>query len=79
MEILILRSYGTWVARNPIFVLSSSLAVVAFLGFGLVRFTVETRPEKVCTKFLLLPIYRLNFANYFPPGPVNIMTLTSHL
>lgn len=44
------RLYGTWVARNPILVLCSSLAVVILLGLGLIRFKVETRPEKVCTK-----------------------------
>ena len=41
------RSYGTWVARNPTLVLCSSLAVVIVLCFGLIRFQVETRPEKV--------------------------------
>ncbi|KAI3725546.1 hypothetical protein L1987_65336 [Smallanthus sonchifolius] len=43
----VFRLYGTWVARNPVLVLSSSLAVVLFLGLGLVRFKVETRPEKL--------------------------------
>ncbi|XP_076922652.1 uncharacterized protein LOC143584500 isoform X2 [Bidens hawaiensis] len=41
------RLYGTWVARNPILVLYSSLAVVILLGLGLIRFKVETRPEKL--------------------------------
>ncbi|XP_030527101.1 NPC intracellular cholesterol transporter 1 [Rhodamnia argentea] len=41
------RKYGTWVARNPIFVLSTSLAAVLLLCLGLIRFKVETRPEKL--------------------------------
>ncbi|XP_022132021.1 Niemann-Pick C1 protein [Momordica charantia] len=41
------RKYGTWVARNPTLVLVSSLAVVLLLCFGLIRFKVETRPEKL--------------------------------
>ncbi|KAG6774822.1 hypothetical protein POTOM_022195 [Populus tomentosa] len=41
------RSYGTWVARNPILVLSLSLAVILLLCVGLIRFKVETRPEKL--------------------------------
>ncbi|MFS8006288.1 putative Sterol-sensing domain, protein patched/dispatched [Helianthus anomalus] len=41
------RLYGTWVARHPILVLCSSLAVVILLGLGLIRFQVETRPEKL--------------------------------
>lgn len=41
------RLYGKWVARNPVIVLCSSLAVVLLLGLGLIRFTVETRPEKL--------------------------------
>jgi Niemann-Pick C1 protein len=41
------RRYGTWVARNPILVLSLSLAVILLLCVGLIRFKVETRPEKV--------------------------------
>ncbi|KAF5803944.1 putative protein patched/dispatched [Helianthus annuus] len=43
----IFRSYGTWVARNPILILGSSMAVVLFLSVGLVSFNVETRPEKL--------------------------------
>ncbi|KAI3517965.1 hypothetical protein L1887_06233 [Cichorium endivia] len=43
----VFRLYGTWVARNPVLVLCSSLAVVLLLGLGLVRFKVETRPEKL--------------------------------
>ncbi|KAG7971471.1 hypothetical protein I3843_07G135700 [Carya illinoinensis] len=41
------RRYGTWVARNPTLVLCSSLSVVLMLCFGLIRFKVETRPEKL--------------------------------
>lgn len=41
------RKYGTWVARNPTLVLCSSLAMVLLLCLGLIRFKVETRPEKV--------------------------------
>ncbi|KAG5246598.1 NPC intracellular cholesterol transporter [Salix suchowensis] len=41
------RRYGTWVARNPILVLSLSLAVILLLCVGLIRFKVETRPEKL--------------------------------
>lgn len=43
-----IRKYGSYVARNPIKVLSSSLAIVLLLCLGLIRFKVETRPEKVC-------------------------------
>lgn len=45
--ILMYRRYGTWVARNPVIVLCSSLALVLLLCLGLIRFKVETRPEKV--------------------------------
>ncbi|CAK9178320.1 unnamed protein product [Ilex paraguariensis] len=41
------RRYGTWVARNPILVLCSSVAVVLLLCLGLIHFKVETRPEKL--------------------------------
>ncbi|PIA46753.1 hypothetical protein AQUCO_01500358v1 [Aquilegia coerulea] len=41
------RRYGIWVARNPTLVLFSSLAVVLCLCLGLIRFEVETRPEKL--------------------------------
>ncbi|KAK9129235.1 hypothetical protein Sjap_009722 [Stephania japonica] len=41
------RRYGTWVARNPTRVLCSSLAIVLLLCLGLIRFKVETRPEKL--------------------------------
>ncbi|KAK4276452.1 hypothetical protein QN277_014600 [Acacia crassicarpa] len=41
------RKYGSYVARNPIMVLSSSLAMVLLLCLGLIRFKVETRPEKL--------------------------------
>ncbi|THG07014.1 hypothetical protein TEA_022929 [Camellia sinensis var. sinensis] len=43
----LLRRYGTMVARNPVLVLCSSLAVVLLLCLGLIRFKVETRPEKL--------------------------------
>ncbi|CAA6655866.1 unnamed protein product [Spirodela intermedia] len=39
--------YGTWVARNPTVVLCSSLAIPLLLCLGLIRFRVETRPEKL--------------------------------
>lgn len=48
---LILRGYGKWVARNPITVLGSSSAIVLLLCLGLIRFKVETRPEKVRLAF----------------------------
>ncbi|GER42076.1 patched family protein [Striga asiatica] len=41
------RKYGTWVARNPMLVLCLSIATVAVLCLGLIRFQVETRPEKL--------------------------------
>ncbi|KAL6963597.1 NPC intracellular cholesterol transporter 1 [Sarracenia purpurea var. burkii] len=41
------REYGTWVARHPARVLCSSVAVVLILCLGLIRFEVETRPEKL--------------------------------
>ncbi|XP_022140528.1 Niemann-Pick C1 protein [Momordica charantia] len=41
------RNYGAWVARNPILVLFSSLSIVLILCVGLVRFKVETQPEKL--------------------------------
>ncbi|GAV63482.1 Patched domain-containing protein/Sterol-sensing domain-containing protein [Cephalotus follicularis] len=41
------RRYGTWVARNPTLVLSVSVVVVLLLCLGLIRFKVETRPEKL--------------------------------
>ncbi|XP_031398225.1 uncharacterized protein LOC116208804 [Punica granatum] len=40
------RGYGTWVARNPTLVLFASLSAVLVLCLGLIRFKVETRPEK---------------------------------
>ncbi|KAB1203536.1 Niemann-Pick C1 protein [Morella rubra] len=40
------RRYGTWVARHPTLVLCSSLSIVLLLCLGLIRFKVETRPEK---------------------------------
>ncbi|KAL5562347.1 hypothetical protein UlMin_032094 [Ulmus minor] len=41
------RNYGTWVARNPSLVLFSSIVIVLVLCLGLLRFEVETRPEKL--------------------------------
>ncbi|KAK7311019.1 hypothetical protein RJT34_08869 [Clitoria ternatea] len=41
------KKYGSYVARHPIMVLVSSLAIVLFLCLGLIRFKVETRPEKL--------------------------------
>ncbi|VVB09583.1 unnamed protein product [Arabis nemorensis] len=41
------RTYGSWIARNPSLVLFTSVAIVIALGVGLVRFKVETRPEKL--------------------------------
>ncbi|CAJ1971645.1 unnamed protein product [Sphenostylis stenocarpa] len=41
------RTYGRWAARKPTIVLFSSLAIVVLLCLGLVRFEVETRPEKL--------------------------------
>ncbi|OIV97566.1 hypothetical protein TanjilG_12323 [Lupinus angustifolius] len=41
------RKYGSYVAKNPITVLSSSLAIFLLLCLGLIRFKVETRPEKL--------------------------------
>ncbi|KAK4759848.1 hypothetical protein SAY87_022979 [Trapa incisa] len=41
------RTYGTFVVRNPARVLCLSLATVILLCVGLVRFKVETRPEKL--------------------------------
>lgn len=46
-SILVPRKYGKWVARNPTLVLSLSMALVLLLCLGLIRFEVETRPEKV--------------------------------
>ncbi|GAY49260.1 hypothetical protein CUMW_117840 [Citrus unshiu] len=41
------RKYGKWVARKPTLVLSLSMALVLLLCLGLIRFEVETRPEKL--------------------------------
>ncbi|GAB4828432.1 NPC intracellular cholesterol transporter 1 [Ancistrocladus abbreviatus] len=41
------RKYGMWVAKRPSLVLFSSLAIVLVLCLGLIRFKVETRPEKL--------------------------------
>ncbi|KAL1190184.1 hypothetical protein V5N11_016579 [Cardamine amara subsp. amara] len=41
------RTYGSWIARNPSLVLFASVAIVLALSVGLVRFKVETRPEKL--------------------------------
>lgn len=46
-----IRKYGSYVARNPITVLASSLAIVILLCLGLIRFKVETRPAKVSHSF----------------------------
>ncbi|XP_010690227.2 uncharacterized protein LOC104903808 isoform X1 [Beta vulgaris subsp. vulgaris] len=43
----VFRKYGLWVAKNPTLVLCSSVAVVLILCLGLLRFKVETRPEKL--------------------------------
>ncbi|KAK7299788.1 hypothetical protein RJT34_10616 [Clitoria ternatea] len=41
------RTYGRWAARRPTTMLCSSLAIVLLLCLGLLRFEVETRPEKL--------------------------------
>ncbi|KAF3789097.1 Niemann-Pick C1 protein [Nymphaea thermarum] len=41
------RQYGYFVARHPIRVLSLSILVTLLLCLGLIRFKVETRPEKL--------------------------------
>ncbi|XP_038979789.1 NPC intracellular cholesterol transporter 1-like isoform X2 [Phoenix dactylifera] len=41
------RIYGSFVSRNPTLVLCLSLAVPLLLCIGLIRFKVETRPEKL--------------------------------
>ncbi|XP_019702346.1 uncharacterized protein [Elaeis guineensis] len=41
------RIYGSFVSRNPNLVLCLSLAVPLLLCLGLIRFKVETRPEKL--------------------------------
>ncbi|XP_057435160.1 uncharacterized protein LOC130727894 isoform X2 [Lotus japonicus] len=41
------RKYGSLVARHPINVLALTLAIVLLLCLGLIRFKVETRPEKL--------------------------------
>ncbi|XVF74109.1 hypothetical protein PTKIN_Ptkin13bG0033900 [Pterospermum kingtungense] len=41
------RKYGLWVARNPTLVLSLSVGMILLLCLGLIRFKVETRPEKL--------------------------------
>ncbi|XP_057724182.1 uncharacterized protein LOC130940150 [Arachis stenosperma] len=41
------RTYGRWIARRPTIVLCSSVAMVLLLCLGLLRFEVETRPEKL--------------------------------
>ncbi|CAL0305893.1 unnamed protein product [Lupinus luteus] len=46
MCVNMIRKYGSYVAKNPIKVLSSSLAIFLLLCLGLIRFKVETRPEK---------------------------------
>ncbi|KAJ6830561.1 Niemann-Pick C1 protein-like isoform X1 [Iris pallida] len=41
------RKYGVFVSRNPTLVLSLSVAIPLLLCIGLIRFKVETRPEKL--------------------------------
>ncbi|KAE9603499.1 putative protein patched/dispatched [Lupinus albus] len=41
------RKYGSYVAKNPITVLSSSVVILLLLCIGLIQFKVETRPEKL--------------------------------
>ncbi|KAI4297881.1 hypothetical protein L6164_037740 [Bauhinia variegata] len=41
------RDYGRWVARHPAIVLCSSMAIILLLCLGLLRFKVETQPEKL--------------------------------
>ncbi|EFH67498.1 predicted protein [Arabidopsis lyrata subsp. lyrata] len=41
------RKYGIWVARHPTLVLCLSVSVVLLLCVGLIRFKVETRPDKL--------------------------------
>ncbi|KHN46869.1 Niemann-Pick C1 protein, partial [Glycine soja] len=41
------RTYGRWATRKPTIVLCSSLTIVVLLCLGLLRFEVETRPEKL--------------------------------
>ncbi|GAV60134.1 Patched domain-containing protein [Cephalotus follicularis] len=41
------RTYGIWIARNPTVVLCLSVAIVLLICLGLIRFKVETRPEKL--------------------------------
>ncbi|KAL0904906.1 hypothetical protein M5K25_027069 [Dendrobium thyrsiflorum] len=43
----IFRKYGAFVSRKPTLVLSLSLAVPILLCIGLIRFRVETKPEKL--------------------------------
>lgn len=52
LSVLMYRGYGTWVARNPALVLFASLLAVLLLCLGLIRFKVETRPEKVSSIFM---------------------------
>lgn len=41
------RKYGSFVSKNPTLILCLSLVVPLLLCLGLIRFKVETRPEKV--------------------------------
>ncbi|XP_027903346.1 NPC intracellular cholesterol transporter 1 isoform X1 [Vigna unguiculata] len=41
------RKYGSYVARHPIVMLASSVAIILLLCVGLIQFKVETRPEKL--------------------------------
>lgn len=64
--IVCLRSYGSWIARNPSLVLFISVAIVLALSSGLFRFKVETRPEKVCisssSTIVILTLYDMDSA-----------------
>ncbi|XP_078448414.1 uncharacterized protein LOC144716987 isoform X2 [Wolffia australiana] len=41
------RSYGSLIARNPTIILCCSLAIPLLFSLGLIRFRIETRPEKL--------------------------------
>lgn len=61
----VFREYGKWVARNPTLVLGLSLTVVLLLCLGLIRFKVETRPEKVSNNFLDFVQSELFFVTFY--------------
>lgn len=48
------RKYGTFVSKNPTLVLCLSLAIPLLLCIGLIRFKVETRPQKVFFRIMLV-------------------------